>query len=168
MIAPIKNGNNMIRASKTHQEPASDNGSDLERSNSHQRKRAASAALGALVLTSGIAATADAATNYGSNLSAGRLTIALADYDRYKADSCTNDNLNGSTSFEDTDDDNYLNVFAANSNNYDDGLANPFIGNNTPVIVETVDLWDLIDMLNDLSSRPIELTRMDSDNNDQN
>ncbi|ORB32744.1 MULTISPECIES: hypothetical protein [Mycobacterium] len=142
--------------------------SPTRRTTSRQRKRAAGAALGALVLTTGVTAAVDTLNDYAAIISAGRLTINLADHGKSKSDSCSNDTLDITTDTSGNDDDNYLQVFAANSNNYDGGLANPFLGEAIPVRIEIVDIWDLVEMLNDPVNQPIELLPLNPDTDNQN
>ncbi|VBA60984.1 hypothetical protein LAUMK41_04355 [Mycobacterium attenuatum] len=136
-----------------------------------RRTHAASRALGALALIAGVTSVIDEVTPHGSDISAGRLTITLATCDEFKSDTCSSENSGGSTDSQDTDAVNSANIFTANSNNYENGLKNPFTYDKPPsvaVIIDSYDILDVIDFLNQQSD-PIEMSnvyvRVENDDN---
>lgn len=131
---------------------------------SQPNKRAAIATLAVLTLTTGeVGAMIDVTAN-DSNISAGRLAIRLANHNEYKTDSCTNESRDNATNNQVDNDDQYNNLFAANSNN-DNPLPNPFISNPQPItIIEFVDILDVIEMIN--NNLPVELETMNNGDRD--
>lgn len=151
-----------------HREPVSHDRHHQEfHTTSRQRKRAAGVALGALVLTSGVTAALDSLNDYPAVISAGRLTINLADNSPYKSNRGEN-NLDISTDTGGNNEAYYCQVFAANSIKDDGTLVNPFLAETIPVRVEIDDIWDLVDMLNNPANQPIELLPLNTDNDNQN
>ena len=127
-------------------------------------KRAASAAFGILALTGGVTAAMSPATGNGFNLNAGRLAITLASHDEYKLHSCSTDTVNTIVESNDTDDDNFLAVFAANSTSGENGLPNPFVYDTRTVALS--DFHDGFDYLAFIyENAPIELIVINDNQN---